>query len=389
MDRVRVLHVLEAIEGGTARHLVDVVRTTPHTEHHVAMPRRRVGGLTDETLEPRLTAAGATIHHVAMRRRPPSAANALALARLLTLTRRIRPHVVHGHSAIGGALARAVARLARTPCVYTPNGVPVGRASLAIERLLGRVTDRFVAVSASEAAFARRARLVPGERIRVIPNGIETEQPPGLEPPLRARLGIDVATPLVGTIARLVHQKAPERFVAIARAVAAMRPDAHFVLIGDGPLRDDVTAAVREAGLDRRLHIIRALPDAARALPELDVFVLPSRFEGAPYAPLEAMRAGVPVVLSDVVGNRDSVDDESGILVGEHDVDAMAAAVEALLASPERRAALAAAARDRLARMFDVRAMGRSLHSTYDELAVASRSDDRDDRKVRGRRAFP
>ncbi len=72
---IRVLHVLEALEGGTARHLRDLVRFTPGVEHHVAVPAQRVGGLTDADAIPAMRAAGAVVHLVPMTRRPPTARN--------------------------------------------------------------------------------------------------------------------------------------------------------------------------------------------------------------------------------------------------------------------------------------------------------------------------
>src|SRR3546814_2170244 len=101
--------------------------------------------------------------------------------------------------------------------------------------LLGRRTAALIAVSESEADLVRGLRLVDPRRLHVVPNGIELEPPDRLQPSLRARLGIDAATPLVGTVARLVPQKAPELFVQACAAVAAARPDARFVLVGAGP----------------------------------------------------------------------------------------------------------------------------------------------------------
>ena len=146
-----MLHVLEAIEGGTARHLVDLVRTAAGIEHHVAIPWRRVGGLTDTAAAGRMAAAGAVVHVVEMRRSPLRPRNLAALAGLAGLVRRVRPDVVHGHSSMGGALGRVAGTAARLPRVYTPNGLAQGRAALGVERLLGPLTDRLVATSASEA----------------------------------------------------------------------------------------------------------------------------------------------------------------------------------------------------------------------------------------------
>jgi glycosyltransferase involved in cell wall biosynthesis len=368
----RVLHVLEALEGGTARHLVDVVRNARATEHEVVVPERRVGGLTDELAVGRLQDAGATVHHLSMRRTPWAPGNASALVQLRRLLAKRSPAVIHGHSSIGGLLARSAATGTHTPRAYTPNGITQVRAGIAVERSLRRLTDRFVAVSLSEGDLAVQLGLIDRNRLAVIPNGIELEPAPLVD--LRAQLGIAESTPLVGTIARLVPQKAPEDFVAACAVVAKAVPEARFVLIGGGQLEAEFDALVRTTGLGDRFTRIGALPGAAGALAQLDVFALSSRFEGGPYAPLEAMRAGTAVVLTDVVGSRDAVEhDRSGVLVPVGDPEALGAAVAELLLDTPRREQLAAAGRERVLAHFDVRSMGSQLDSLYAELSDGRR----------------
>jgi glycosyltransferase involved in cell wall biosynthesis len=365
---LRVLHVVEAIEGGLSRHVAQVVRHVP-AEHHVALPAERVGGFTDSTAVATMEAAGARLHVTAMRRSPANARNAVATARVRHLIRVLRPHVVHGHSSIGGAAARLAAVGTGTPRVYTPNGLLTSPSALAIERRLGRLTEAFVAVSETEADVAARRGLARPERIVVIPNGIELEEPGPPVVDLRARLGIDDATPLVGTIARLAPQKAPEVFVRACARVAAEAPRARFVLVGEGPLVRLVTDEIAASGLDGRLLHLRGVHGAATLLPQLDVFVLASRYEGAPYAPLEAMRAHTPVVLTDVTGSRDTVEHgRSGLVVPPDDPVAVAEAVTRLLADPALRRRLAEGGRARLSSRFDVRRMAGRLANLYQTL---------------------
>ena len=371
-----VLHVLEAIEGGTSRHLIDVVTHAAGTEHVVVVPPVRVGGLTDPTALDRLRDAGAEVRLLRMHRTPWSPANAVAVTRLRALIRGLRPDVVHGHSSIGGLLARLAATGTGLPTVYTPNGITQVRAGIAVERLLRGRTTMFVAVSASEAALALQLRLIGRRGIVVIPNGIELGAP---EPPLdlRAELGLGADTPLVGTIARLVPQKAPEDFVAACATVARLVPAARFVLIGSGELEAEVEQAVDRAGLRDRLIRIPALPGAAGVLGQLDVFALSSRFEGGPYSPLEAMRAGVATVLTAVVGSRDTVQDGvSGVIVPPGEPEQLGQAIADLLTDAPRRQAMAVAGRARVVARFDVRHMGAALDALYDELRARREPSD-------------
>jgi len=147
--------------------------------------------------------------------------------------------------------------------------------------------------------------------------------------------------------------------------------DVHFVLIGDGPQREDVAHLVHAAAIDQPLHVIPELPDAAATMEQLDVFVLASRFEGGPYAPLEAMRAGTPVVLTDVVGNRDVVaPGRSGFLVAEHDPAALADTVLDLLLDPDLRHAVGRSGAERVRERFDLAKTGPELRGVYGSLVA-------------------
>jgi glycosyltransferase involved in cell wall biosynthesis len=371
-----VLHVLEAVRGGTSRHLVDVVRHADRVDHEVIVPpvgrmAGKSGAPTDEIAVQRMSEAGAVVHRVDMRRTPWHPANGRAVAEIRRLIAHREPQLVHGHSSVGGALARASCTSPDVRRFYTPNGLASGRVPRMIERRLGRRTDQLIAVSASEARRVIELGLVPESRVTIIPNGIELCPAPVEADDLRARLGLPKGTPLVGCIARLVPQKAPEQFVRICRDVALSRPDVHFLIIGGGPLQAGVDAEVQSAGLGSRFHQLEYLAEAWAALGQMDVFVLPSAFEGGPYTPLEAMRAGVPVVLSDVVGNRDVVEDGvTGFLSPFGASEQMAAAVVRLLGDEALRASVTDAATDRLRRHFDVRVMGASLNRLYAEAST-------------------
>jgi glycosyltransferase involved in cell wall biosynthesis len=357
--------------------VADIVRSATGIDHHVVVPpagraATSSGAAFDTAAVTRMVDHGAVLHRLDMRRSAVHPANPVAAARLVALTRAVRPDLLHGHSSVGGALARLAGPPARVPVVYTPNGLATGAAAVRLERLLGRGTAALVATSPSEAALARSLELIDADRIRVIPNGIDVDPPPtGDAPDLRALVGVAPGVPLVGTVARLVDQKAPEDFVAVCAEVIRRRPDTHGLLIGMGPLQGLVDGVVARERLAGRFHQIDHLPRADAVLDQLDVFVLASRFEGGPYTPLEALRAGVPVVLTDVVGNRDVVDTgRSGVLCTPGDIDAMARAAVGLIEHDSRRAAMVEAARVRLRENFDVTRMGEALSELYRSVAA-------------------
>jgi len=366
--RRRVVHVLEAVEGGTARHVTDLVTHATGVDHVVVVPAERVGGYTDRTAVPAMRAAGADVRIVDMRRSVTASQNVRALAAVAGLVRELRPDVIHGHSSIGGVVARLAARRVRgLRCVWTPNGVLESRAVVAIERGLARLTDRIIAVSPSERDLLARLRIGRPGQVVVIPNGIELIEP-STTPDLRRLCGVPPATPLVGCVGRLAPQKGIDTFLSACRRVADDVPDAHFLLIADGPLAPMVRE--RTAGWDR-LTWLTGLPDARRVLGQLDVFALLSRYEGAPYTPVEAMWAGAPVVLTDVVGNRDAVDSRSGVLVPPEDPAAAAAAITRLLRHPD--AAQVAGGRRRVEEHFDIRKVAQATADLYEEVSVRPR----------------
>jgi glycosyltransferase involved in cell wall biosynthesis len=368
-EPIKVLHVLEAVEGGTARHLRDLVMYGEGAQHAVAVPRERHGHFTDfDALEDIRGVAAHTLH-VDMRRSPASWRNPVAVARIAAFARRWGPDVIHGHSSIGGVAARIIgAARPRTAVVWTPNGVLTDRVTTTIERTLARLTDKIIAVSDSEAELLRELSIGTADQLAVIPNGIELHPTVASSPSLRELCGIPTDAPIIGSIARLSAQKGIDTLVESARIVFDRQSTAWFVLIGSGDLghvaRDAAARMPRFAWLD-------GLPQARGVLDQFSLFVLLSRYEGMPYALMEAMAAGLPCVVTDAVGNRDIVtDEETGLLVP---VDAPGTAAEAVLrflSDDALRAKLGAAAQDR-AREFDAAIMAERTVGLYRDCLAA------------------
>jgi glycosyltransferase involved in cell wall biosynthesis len=365
-----VLHVLEALTGGVSRHVVDLARHVKGVRHVVAAPAERVGSVPDRLARGQFAEAGADFHCVEMRRSPVHPRNALSYYQLARLVRRCRPAVIHGHSAIGGALSRSVPAPSGTARVYTPNGLHESRFSLAIERALAPRTDRVIAVSRSEAELLEKHGLGHDDNIVMIPNGVAlTTLRNGPVVDLRSVAGVPEGAPLVGSIARLLPQKAPERFVECCRLVATSNAEAYFLLIGDGPLAPDVDRAADCAELRGRFIRVPEVQGVAPSLGQLDVFVLLSRFEGAPYAPMEAAAAGVPVVLSDCVGNVDVLDDPlKHLYAPDGDPRVAAATVTELLGDRELQRRTGEACARRIADVFDLEKIAHQYETLYQQL---------------------
>lgn len=170
---------------------------------------------------------------------------------------------------------------------------------------------------------------------------------------LRTRLGIGEGLPLVGFVGRLSPEKGPELFVRCAQRVLERQPQAHFVVIGDGPQRATVEARIDRLGLRGRVHLAGMQASMPTLYPQLDLLVCSSLSEAMPLAVMEAMACSLPVVATAVGGVPDLVvQGLTGSLVGHGDVDGLANEVAALLADPATRREMGRQARRRIQQRF-------------------------------------
>lgn len=270
-----------------------------------------------------------------------------ALFRLTRLARQGCYDIVHTHSSKAGILGRWAGWMAGIPIiVHTVHGWghhdrqhPLMRHFLVLlERATQRITDKLIVVSPLNTEKGLADGIATPDKYVTIRSGIELDrflQPSRSRAEMRAGLGIPLDVPVVGTVARLSPQKAPLDFVAAAAVVAAAVPEAHFVYVGDGPLRPQTEAAIAQAGLATRFHLIGLRRDVPELLTAFDVFALSSLWEGLPRVLPQAMAAGLPVVATAIDGNAEAITDGiNGRLVPPADPSALAEAVIALLRDP-------------------------------------------------------
>ena len=378
-DSLRVLHVVEATTAGVRRYVTGLAvgLRARGMDVAVAAPRQRCGSYGDTGFVEDLAQRGVPFYPVPMQRRI-GARDTVALVALRRLLRGDRFALVHTHSSKGGFLGRMAARSCHIPVVHTPNGLyfleKTGLSRqfyLNLERLAGRVTTTMIAVSDAERDVLVRNHIVGAARIRVIHNGVDIariDREAGLtKAEAKSRLSIRPDQPVVGAVGRLVPQKAPQVFVQAARRVADQAPGTLFVWVGSGPLQAEVEAQARAEGVPLRLLGHRE--DVWQVMRTFDVFVLASRYEGLSFAVLEAMALSLPVVVTDVVGAQDVVDDQvSGLTVPAGAPAAVADAVLSLLRAPQRAHRLAVAGRQRAVAQFSLERMLDSHQALYEEL---------------------
>lgn len=370
---LRVLHVTEATVGGIRQHVHHLALGLDRRMFSVgvACPPVRQRCFGDDQFVADLRDQDVRLHLVPMRREPDPASDLVALLRLIHVARQY--DIVHTHSSKAGFLGRLAARLAGVPAtLYTPNAfafLAPGRAArlfYALERFAACFTDGLVACSPSEARAA--ACLLPQERIHVIPNAVDLSRFAPVDRASRTAL-------VVGMVARLASQKAPEVFVRAAAHVCRSRSDVQFWLIGDGELRAPLEALARQLGVAPAVQFLGHRRDVPALLHALDLFVLTSRYEGLPFSVLEAMACGLPVIATRAPGTVDVVEDGvTGLLTALDAPEETSEAILALLAAPQRARALGEAGRRRAEERFSLPAMLKAHAALYQELVLRASS---------------
>jgi glycosyltransferase involved in cell wall biosynthesis len=185
---------------------------------------------------------------------------------------------------------------------------------------------------------------------------------------VRAELGIAEDAPTVVTVANFKAHKGHEYLLQAAVGLRKEIPGVRFVLVGQGPLEQEVRAQVRHHGLDDTVIFAGHRSDVPRVVRACDVFAMASLYEGLSIALLEAMAVGTPPVVTDAGGQAEVVGDgRDGLVVAPRQPEALAAAIGSLLRDPARRDRLGRAARERAA-SFDIRASVERAEEVYARL---------------------
>ncbi len=363
----RVLLVYQPTDGGVARHVSDLASgLAEHGYEAVLCGPTAPAGFR-----------GAQLHvPLDLRRAIAPRADLGALAELTRIVQRVRPDVVHAHSSKAGAIARLGRPFhPRVPVIYTPHGYAFAghfarelerTAYRQIEHTLARLTTRVACVCEAEARLART--IGPAERIRVVYNGVD----PAGDGPVNTRLAeLSIRGPVICAMTMLRPGKGLETLIDAMPRVLVRHPRAQVAIVGDGPDLDALRSRARMRGVAGAINFLGSSTDPLSVMRGAEVFVHPSWAESFPYVILEVMSAGVPIVASDVGGIGEAlVDGESGLLVAPGEQEALARALNTLLADPLRGKRIADAAKRRLELYFTRSAMIERLVQVYDEVLL-------------------
>lgn len=304
----------------------------------------------------------------------------ISLTRIVRIARRFRPDIVHTHLAKAGFVGRLAGRLTGARAlVHTYHGSTFrgyfgskeSFAYLTIERLLGRLTTRVIAITPGQRRELVELGIAPAERIVEVPLGLDLAPfsiPLGSRA-AKARIGLPPDVETAGIVARLAPIKDVATFLRAAAILAADRPALHVVVVGDGELRKSLEALALESGLGARCHFLGWQADMATVYAGLDVVALSSLNEGSPVSVIEALASGRAVVATSVGGVPDVIEDgETGLLVPPRDPHAMSKAIAWLLDDPAVRTRLGEAGRITAVGRYGAARLVRDIEELYASL---------------------
>ncbi len=305
--------------------LVDLVRRIKDEGHQVSVGYCSPGPLIDT-----IKSLGITPTHLPRLAR----IDPVLLWNMIRLIRKVQPDIVHTHLFKSDLHGRLAARLCGVPVVVSTahnNDAWAKHAPLGtIYGINSRMADQVIAVSEEVRQYQLKYTGIPAKKIRTIENGVDVRRFSGQEQAgqqVRAELAMDADAPLAGIIARLEPQKDHVTFLKAAAIIKQSLPNARFVVVGDGQLRDELVNLAASLGLGQAVKFLGIRKDIPAILAAIDVLVFSSRWEGLPVTLLEGMAARRPIVSTDVGGVAGVVlPEKSAFLVRPEDPQSLAEA---------------------------------------------------------------
>lgn len=362
----RILYLVTRAErGGAQTHVLDLA-CSMRPDFEVSVATGEEGFLTEACRERAIPVY--VLPHLQREVRPIT--DARGFGEIWQLIRKLRPDLLHLHTFKAGFLARLAGRILGIPSVYTIHAWLYGTAAVSrfssalsgpCERLAARWCERIITVSRAGARIVRGHRIGSPSKLVTIHNGLPDCSEQALLSPTE--------TPVITMVARFIEGKDHD---LLLRAFARIPKGPRLRLVGDGPTRASVENLARELGIREQVDFLGNRDDVASLLATSDVFVLASRSEMLPISILEAMRAGLPVIASDVGGVGEAVThNENGFLVPSGSVSALAQALIDLTTDYALRLRMGQAGRQRFTRQFLSSSMQERTRCIYRDVLLS------------------
>lgn len=374
MKRVGVTFVLtSSVRGGVEEVVLGLLQRLDPSEFRlsIAGPPALLDALAPDL-------AGVAVDALAVNAQ--SWSHVREVARLAAFMRRQRPDVVNPHlfrsTVIAAPLARAIGIRGVVETYHGREAWRQGplRGRFLVDRLVGRLVTRVIAVSRGAADFLVHGKGYPAARVVVIPNGRDLARfaPGGNRDAVRKELGIDRDAPVVSVVGRLETQKGHAYLLDAWPDVVRAHPDARLVIVGNGSLGETLQRQARARGVSESVIFTGFRADVPRVLDASDVLALPSLHEGMPLTAIEAAASGRPIVATAVDGTPEVVrDGETGSLVRPADPRALARALLEMLGDPDAAARMGERAHRWARARFDVGGHVEATARVYREVAAA------------------
>lgn len=366
MTNDRILYIITKSElGGAQSHVLDLIRGL-HSRNDVHLATSVEGPLTDGAHE-----LGVPVHLIgSLKRQINPFKDSACVQECAALIRRVQPSLVHAHSSKAGIVGRFAARIAGTPSVFTAHGwafspgTPVVRRMVALigERTAAHLAKRVICVSETDRQLALRYGVGSPASLTTIHYGINAGQFPQAQPSTE---------PLhIVMVARFNEQK--DQSTLLKAFARLSNKEVRLSFIGSGPLLEQARSQAQSLGVSDRTCFLGDRHDVPDLLAQAGCFVLSTHYEGLPISIMEAMRAGLPVIATDVSGISEEVTHgETGLLVPHADEEALLGSLQTLVASPELRKQLGDAGRRKFMRDFTVERMLGQVEAVYEDVLAA------------------
>ena len=377
MKRIRLLWLIDSLTvGGAESLIVPFARQLDPSRYELFLCC--LATIQGNALEKELRAANIEVLNLGAR----NLRDLRAFRKLLRFLREQHIDLIHAHLTYASIWAAVASRLTKIPSVATlhvapPDARANGGRFAVRDRLMRFVTNRWSSRVIAVSDALRRRYLERGglaeSRIVTVHNGIEVERFARDARESRALLARDLAIPdsarIVATVSVLRPGKGIEVLLEAVPHVVAEVPDACFVIVGDGPMRETWSARAEALGVTQHVRWAGYRNDVAALLAGCELFVLPSLDDAFPTVLMEALAAGVPIVATDVGGIPEIVDANVGRLVPPNDADALARAIAAVLRDGDAYARMREATRPAARQRFSTRVWIDRLDSVYQEAA--------------------
>ncbi|MCW8810092.1 MAG: glycosyltransferase family 4 protein [Ignavibacteriaceae bacterium] len=340
---IKILYILEATSGGTQKHVIDIAKKIDKSKFQIDIifSINRNKHFIEESNGIFNMMYGLPIP------RGASFSDLINIFRIRKIIKTNNYDIVHCHSTKAGFVGRLAAFLSQHPnVIYSPHGFMFcdtrikfkRHLYLNLEKYLGYLTNKIIAVSGSERDLAIHYQIVPNKKIITLYNSIDPSDYDDFNyrNKVHEKLLNNQSEIILGTVGRLYYQKDPIMLIKSFKVINDRFPNTKLIIVGDGPLEKECIKLINKLNLETKINLAGFQKNSRAYYEMFDIFMLSSHYEGLPYSLLEAMMMGIPSVGTDVVGIKDLIlDGETGYLVNEGNYLELADAVIKMLENPD------------------------------------------------------